>query len=135
LLNLSPRVPKNKYNFLLHITTTAICATEIPTSGMTTNLAPTLMLPISLPHCQSSTAPNFDSKTPSTLGTYLSDYKSLAEAAQLSPEEHLAQSTHYLTEEDKEDWEILRHTPKLDYVQGSPLLGVSQSQKIFHIIG
>jgi len=35
------------------------------------------------------------------------DYESLAEAAQLSPEEHLAQSTHYLTGEDKEDWENL----------------------------
>ena len=31
----------------------------------------------------------------------------MAEAAQLSPEEHLAQSTHYLTGEDKDDWENL----------------------------
>jgi len=38
-----------------------------------------------------------------TLCTYLLDYESLAEAAQLTPGEHLAQSTHYLTEEDKDD--------------------------------
>src|SRR5882724_9242973 len=52
-------------------------------------------------------APHFNSKTPSTLGTYLSDYESLAEAAQLSPEEHLVQSTCHLTGEDKEDCENL----------------------------
>jgi len=31
----------------------------------------------------------------------------LAEAAQLTPGKCLAQSTHYLTEEDKDDWENL----------------------------
>ena len=87
--------------------TTAICATEVSTSGMTMILAPTLMLPIPLPHWQSSMAPHFNSKTPSILGTYLSDYEFLAEAAQLDPEEYLVQSTHYLTGEDKEDWENL----------------------------
>ena len=87
--------------------TTAIHATEASTYGMAMNLAPTLTLPIPLPHQQSSMAPHFNSKTPSTLGTYLSDYESLVKAAQLIPEEHLARSTHYLNGEDKEDWENL----------------------------
>ena len=52
-------------------------------------------------------APRFDSKTPSTLCTYLSDYESLAEAAQLTPGECLSHSTRYLDEEDKDDWENL----------------------------
>ena len=71
------------------------------------NPAPTLMLPIPLPHQQASMAPHFNSKTPSTLRTYLSDYEFLAEAVQLSLKEYLVQSTHYLTGEDKEDWENL----------------------------
>ena len=72
------------------------------------NLAPTLTLPIPLPHWQSSMAPHFNSKTLSTLSTYLLDYESLAEAAQLSPEEQLAQSTCYLTGEDKDNQENLQ---------------------------
>src|SRR5882724_4888130 len=52
-------------------------------------------------------APRFDPKNPSTLCTYISDYESLVEAAQLMLAERLAQSTHYLTEEDKDDWENL----------------------------
>src|SRR5882672_8783886 len=52
-------------------------------------------------------APHFDSKTPLTLCMYLSDYESLAEAAQLTPGERLSHSTHYLDEEDKDDWENL----------------------------
>jgi len=46
-----------------------------------------------------------DPQTPSTLGTYLSDYESLAEVAQLTLGECLTQSTHYLAKEDKEDLE------------------------------
>src|SRR5882724_6319251 len=114
--------------------TTAIHATEVSTSGMTMNPAPTLMLPIPLPHQKSSTAPHFGSNIPSTLNTYLSDYESLAEAAQLGPEEHLAQSTRYLTGEDKEDWENL---PEFEATPPNwivPLPGVSQSQKNFCII-
>jgi len=38
---------------------------------------------------------------------YLSDYESLAKVAQLTLGEHLAQSTCYITEEDKDDWENL----------------------------
>jgi len=38
---------------------------------------------------------------------YLSDYESLAKAVQLTLGECLAQSTCYLTEEDKDDWENL----------------------------
>jgi len=52
-------------------------------------------------------APHFNSKTPSTLRTYLLDYEFLAEAAQLSLKKYLVQSTCYLTGEDKEDWENL----------------------------
>ena len=51
--------------------------------------------------------PCFDPQNPSTLVTYLSDYKSLAESAQLTLGERLAQSTRYLAEEDKSDWENL----------------------------
>ena|SRR5882724_7390322 len=54
-----------------------IPATKVSTSAMTMNLAPILMLPIPLPHQQSSLAPHFYSNTPSTLGTYLLDYKIL----------------------------------------------------------
>jgi len=51
--------------------------------------------------------PCFNPKNPSTLCTYLSDYGSLAKVAQLTLAEHLTQSTHYLTKEDKDDWENL----------------------------
>ena len=61
--------------------------------------------PIPLPQWQSPMAPHFNPQNPSTLCTYLSDYESLAEPAQLTPDECLAQSTCYLTEEDKDDWE------------------------------
>src|SRR5882724_9718654 len=63
--------------------------------------------PIPLPQQHSSTAPHFDLQNHSTLVTYLSDYESLAESAQLAPGERLAQSTHYLAEEDKSDWQNL----------------------------
>ena len=69
------------------------------------------MPPIPLPQQQSSTAPCFDLHNPSTLSTYLSDYESLAKASQLTLGDCLAQSTRYLTEEDKDDWENL---PKFD---------------------
>src|SRR5882672_729103 len=77
------------------------------TTSTPVNSAPTTTPPVPLPQRQSSTAPRFDSKAPSTLCTYLSDYESLAEAAQLTPGERLSQSTRYLTEEDKDDWENL----------------------------
>jgi len=38
---------------------------------------------------------------------YLLDYESLGKAAQLTLAKHLAQSTQYITEEDKDDWENL----------------------------
>ena len=38
---------------------------------------------------------------------YFLDYESLTEAVQLTLGKHLAQSTHYLTKEDKDDWENL----------------------------
>src|SRR5882672_5506269 len=63
------------------------------TTSTPVNSAPTATPPIPLPQRQSSTAPCFDSKAPSTLCTYLSDYESLAEAAQLTPGERLSQST------------------------------------------
>src|SRR5882672_8440195 len=77
------------------------------TTSTPVNSAPTATPPIPLPQRQSSTAPCFDSKAPSTLCTYLFDYESLAEAAQLTLGERLSQSTRYLTEEDKDDWENL----------------------------
>src|SRR5882724_7056827 len=78
---------------------------------------------VPLPQQQSPTAPHFYSKTPMTLCTYLSGYESLAEAAQLTPSECLAQSTCYLTGEDKDDWENLPEydaISRLDCFQGSP---------------
>src|SRR5882724_11076109 len=74
------------------------------TSSTPTNPAP---VPIPLPQWQSPTAPCFNSKNPSTLCTYLSNYESLVEAMPLTPGKHLTQSTGYLTEEDKVDWENL----------------------------
>src|SRR5467141_4765325 len=88
-------------------------ATALSTSAMpvttSTPINPALATtpPIPLPQRQSSMAPHFDSKAPSTLCTYILDYDSLSEAAQLTPGECLSQSTHYLTEEDKDDWENL----------------------------
>src|SRR5467141_2399427 len=87
---------------------TGTSTSAIPiTTSTPVNSAPTATPPVPLPQRQSSTAPRFDSKTPSTLCTYLSDYESLAEAAQLTPSERLSHSTHYLDEEDKDDWENL----------------------------
>src|SRR5882724_11027723 len=97
------------------------CATALSTSAISTvmppvttappiNTAPPVNLPIvpvPLPQWQSPMAPHFNPKNPSTLCTYLSDYESLAGAAQLTPAKHLAQSTQYLTKEDKDDWENL----------------------------
>src|SRR5882672_10458036 len=77
------------------------------TTSTPVNSAPTATPPVPLPQRQSSTAPCFNSKAPSTLCTYLSDYESLAEATQLTLGECLSQSTRYLTEEDKDDWENL----------------------------
>src|SRR5882724_5202382 len=89
-------------------------ATAASTSAIPTVMPITTALPINprvtsipLPQRQSPTAPCFDPKNPSTLCMYLSDYESLAGAAQLTPAERLAQSTRYLTEEDKDDWENL----------------------------
>src|SRR5882724_2479025 len=90
------------------------CATAVSTSAIPTVMPATTSMPISppvspipLPQWQSPTAPHFDHKNPSTLCTYLWDYESLAKAAQLTPGKHLAQSTCYLTKEDKDDWENL----------------------------
>jgi len=67
--------------------------------------------PISCSYSPSSMAitygPHFNPKNPSTLCTYILDYEALAKAVQLTPGEHLAQSMHYLTKEDKDDWENL----------------------------
>src|SRR5882672_5176625 len=87
---------------------TALSTSAIPvTTSTPINPAPATTPPIPLPQRQSSMAPHFDSKTPSTLCMYLSDYESLAEAAQLTPGECLSHSTHYLDKEDKDDWENL----------------------------
>jgi len=53
------------------------------------------------PPMTASTAAHFNLWNPSTLCTYLADYECLAEAAQPTLDECLAQSTCYLTEEDK----------------------------------
>src|SRR5882724_1138149 len=84
-------------------------ATAPSTSAMpiTTNPIPMSMPSIPLPQQQSSTVPHFDLENPSTLVTYLYDYESLAKSAQLTLGERLAQSTCYLTKEDKSDWENL----------------------------
>jgi len=88
---------------------TAISTSAIPTAMPTTTSVPINPppAPIPLPQWQSPMASCFDPKNPSTLCKYLLDYESLAEAAQLTPGEHLAQATCYLTEEDKGDWENL----------------------------
>src|SRR5882724_1630808 len=88
---------------------TAVSTSAIPTVMPITTPLPVNppITPIPLPQRQSPTAPRFDPKNTPTLYTYISDYESLAEAAQLMPAERLAQSTHYLTEEDKDDWENL----------------------------
>ena len=88
---------------------TAISTSAIPTVIPTTTSTPVNPLPaaIPLPQWQSPIAPCFDPQNPSTLCTYLLDYESLAEAAQLTLAEHPAQSTCYLTKEDKDDWENL----------------------------
>src|SRR5882672_9116370 len=87
---------------------TALSTSAMPvTTSTPINPAPATMPPVPLPQRQSSTAPRFDSKTPSTLCMYLSDYESLAEAAQLTPGDHLSHSTCYLDEEDKDNWENL----------------------------
>ena len=87
--------------------TTHATAPSTSAMPMPTNPIPMSTPPIPLPQWHSSTSPHFDPQNPSTLGTYLSDYKSLAESTQLTPGEWLAQSTHYLAEEDKSDWENL----------------------------
>src|SRR5882724_4601915 len=88
--------------------TSAMPATTNPVPiPMSLNPIPMSMPPIPLPQRHSSTAPRFNPQNPSTLVTYLSDYESLAESAQLTPGERLAQSTRYLAEEDKSDWENL----------------------------
>ena len=76
-------------------------ATAVSTSAIPTVMPITTALsinppvtPIPLPQRQSPTAPRFDPKNPSTLCTYISDYELLAKAAQLTPAEQLAQSTH-----------------------------------------
>jgi len=66
-----------------------------------------LSIPIPLPQQQSPMAPCFDPKNPSTLCTYLLNYESLAKVVQLFLGKCLAQSTCYLTKEDKDDWENL----------------------------
>src|SRR5882724_5169140 len=88
--------------------TSAMPATTHPVPiSIPPNPIPMSMPPIPLPQRHSSTAPRFDPQNPSTLITYLSDYKSLAESAQLTPGKRLAQSTCYLAKEDKSDWENL----------------------------
>jgi len=65
------------------------------------------MPPIPLPQWHSSTVPHFNPKKSLNPRYLPSDYESLAESAQLTQGEQLAQSTHYLTEEDKSDWQNL----------------------------
>src|SRR5882672_10850410 len=87
---------------------TALSTSAMPvTTSTPINPALATMPPIPLPQRQSSMAPCFNSKTPSTLCTYISDYESLAEAAQLTPCERLSHSTCYLDKEDKDNWENL----------------------------
>src|SRR5882724_6047978 len=88
---------------------TAVSTSAIPTVMPITTALPVNppVTPIPLPQRQSPMAPHFYPKNPSTLCTYISDYESLAEVAQLMPAKRLAQSTRYLTEEDKDDWENL----------------------------
>jgi len=78
-------------------------------------------------------APHFDPKNSSTLCMYLLDYEPLAKAAQLTLAERLAQSTQYLTKEDKDDWENLPefrgYISRLGCLQTSSLQGVSQCQE------
>src|SRR5882724_27268 len=90
------------------------CSTAISTSAIPTAMPTTTSMPINppsapipLPQRQSPMAPHFDPKNSSTLCTYISDYELLAKAAQLTPAKQLAQSTCYLTKEDKDDWENL----------------------------
>src|SRR5882724_4964044 len=96
------------------------CTTALSTSSIPTVMPPTTsmpantalpvnppIIPVPLPQYKSPMAPHFNPKNPSTLCMYLSDYESLAEAAQLTLAECFAQSTQYLTEEDKDDWENL----------------------------
>src|SRR5882672_5403393 len=87
---------------------TALSTSAMPITTCTPiNPALATMPPVPLPQRQSSTAPRFNSKTPSTLCTYLLDYESLAEAAQLTLGERLSHSTRYLDEQDKDNWENL----------------------------
>ena len=83
---------------------TAISTSAIPTVMPTTTSMPANPAPIPIPLPQSPITPCFDPKNPSTLCTYLLDYESLAEAVQLTLGKCLAQSTCYLTKEDKDDW-------------------------------
>src|SRR5882724_2984908 len=92
------------------LSTSAIPTVMPPTTSMPTTTAPPInppIVPVPLPQWKSPTAPHFNPKNPSTLCTYLLDYESLAKAAQLTPAKCFAQSTQYLTEEDKYDWENL----------------------------
>src|SRR5882724_13634396 len=119
--------------------TSAMPATTNPVPiSMPPNPIPMSTPPIPLPQRHSSTAPRFNSQNPSTLITYLSDCKSLAESAQLTPGERLAQSTHYLAEEDKSDWENLPEfiatLQDWDSLRSS-LQGVSECQETLRIIG
>ena len=89
------------------ISTSAIPTVMLATTSMPVNPPPA---PIPLPQQQSTTAPCFNPQNPSTLYMYLSDYESLAEVVQLTPGKCLAQYTHYLTKEDKDEWENLPET-------------------------
>jgi len=88
---------------------TALYTSAIPTVMPATTSMPSNLpvAPISLPKWKSPMAPHFDPKNPSALCMYLLDYQSLAQVVQPTLAEHLAQSTCYLTEEYKDDWENL----------------------------
>src|SRR5882724_6251794 len=90
---------------------TTTCARAISTSAIPTVMPTTTPTPINpspvpipLPQWQSPMAPTLTQKTLQLSAHIFSDYASLAKVAQLTPGKHLAQSTHYLTEEDKYDW-------------------------------
>ena len=65
------------------------------------------LAPVPLPHRQAANAPRFYPENHSILEVYLMDYKMAADAAHLTPAERLAQATHYLGKQEKEDWESL----------------------------
>jgi len=96
VIRISQNCPKGvmECNSATAISTSAIPTVMPATTSTHANQAP---IPIALPQWQSPMALCFNSKNPSALCMYLSDYESLAEAVQLTLGRHLAMSLHYLT--------------------------------------